>query len=237
MANIFANVKTVNELLVEYEKAREIKEMPLEQIENDCHERLQQLMSVGVSLTSTSTDAFNENAKIRPVKFNENSADKPISVKKNKNRPYEFFGVRGNASFPSATPHVDEVVRDTSRGYTSVPSAVVDYAFVESGMYFKDYLPFIDNGKLVLHVLDRASYYIMVENSLRLNAEDGIHGELRKAYYCKNELYNKDMGNGNSITFVWTYLTEKEKVMLDYRLLTMYAVYDNYIVQIPFTIG
>jgi len=229
MENLFEGVKSISELeqlYMDLLKEAVIEEEIIEEQYRKAREKLLENRTITGSVISEETQQRTvSKVKKRTLPPNEKLHGQTLLV------------VRGNAPYPYITP---DVITTKNYEYHSITQDDLDTVLPDTARFFRDYVPTIEDSKVMLHRVEKNSQVVEIETDILNAVEDGEEVELKQAYFTKNMINSVQAILDNikmSFTIVETFLINPITHALAYRLLTAFAIKDGDVVQIPFTVG
>ena len=151
--NIFSKAHTLLELEDMYMIALKNKQFSEEMLEQDYAEMRKKLLG---------TVEIEEQVSKRKT-----SPIKSITGYTNSKLELSLAWVKGNTELPSFNPVLSH------ERYSFPSSTIVIYDLVTNGAYFRDYIPSIQNNKLVIKISNKMREIVNIEQDIEIRIEEG----------------------------------------------------------------
>lgn len=212
--NIFSKAHTLLELEDMYMIVLKKKQFSEEMLEQDYAEMRKKLLG---------TVEIEEQVSKRKT-----SPIKSITGYTNSKLELSLAWVKGNTELPSFNPVLSH------ERYSFPSSTIVIYDLVTNGAYFRDYIPSIQNNKLVIKISNKMREIVNIEQDIEIRIEEGEEVQLTEGYYSENYITERIIGK-NSIAVVQTLLINPNTNHIKWKIISMFAYHNNELEQIKFT--
>ncbi len=226
--NMFAKARNMTELEDMYMEALEANTVERSKIESNYIERKIELLGK----KQPSIEIVTEPANVSPVKGTKQTKQTTQMKAGKKTGLYTFAWVAGNQEMPAFTP-----VFPTYGKYSPVPQSLIRYKSVISGAYIRDYTPIAEDGFLYVRDVDKLRDVVEIEQDIEIRVEEGEDVQLKTGFFSMTHLTEvyTDSEIKNGYTVAETLLINPVTKNIRWKVITMFALKDDEIIQLPFT--